>query len=118
MTYIDGYLIAVPGGNKEAYLRMAQIAAPVFKKHGALRVVECWGDDVKHGKVTDFYMAVKAGENEEVVFSWIEWPDKATRDEGTKKAMEDPAMDACSPDDMPFDGMRMIFGGFVPILDE
>jgi uncharacterized protein YbaA (DUF1428 family) len=116
-SYVDGFVIPVPAGNKEAFRAMAAKAAPVFTENGATRVVECWGDDVPDGKVTDFKGAVKATDGEAVVFSWIEWPNKATRDAGMKKVMEDPRM---RPDQnaMPFDGQRMIFGGFASILDE
>jgi uncharacterized protein YbaA (DUF1428 family) len=78
-------------------------------------VVECWGDDVAHGKQTDFYRAVEASADETVVFSWIEWPDKATRDAGMQKMMDDPRMDP-ENNPMPFDGRRMIYGGFVPVV--
>ena len=116
MSYVDGFLIPVPEGKKEAYRKMAEDAAVVFLDHGALHVVETWGNDVPHGKVTDFYGAVKCEEGESVVFSWIVWPDKATRDEGNKKAMNDPRMKI--PDDgMPFDGQRMIFGGFEVMVE-
>lgn len=114
MSYIDGFLLAVPAGNKEKYLEVAAAVAPIFKEYGALRVVECWGDDVADGKVTDFRRAVKAEEGEVVVFSWIEWPSKEVRDEGNKKIMADPRM---KMDQSPFDAMRMVHGGFLPILD-
>jgi len=114
MTYVDGFVVPVPAGKKEAYREMAAAAAPVFKDHGALRQVECWGDDVPDGKVTDFKRAVDAQADETVVFSWIEWPSKAARDEGMKNAMSDPRL---KMDDMPFDGKRMIFGGFAVMLD-
>jgi uncharacterized protein YbaA (DUF1428 family) len=114
MTYIDGFVIPVPNEKRRAYLEVAAQAAPIFKKHGALRVVECWGDDVPDGKWTDFKRSVDAKPGENVVFSWIEWPSKEARDAGMKKAMEDMPM---KPEDMPFDGKRMIFGGFAPLLD-
>lgn len=114
--YIDGFVIAVPTANKMKYLKLAAMAAPVFKDHGALRVVECWGDDVPPGKLTSFPLAVQCKEDESVVFSWIQWPSREVRDAGMKKAMEDPRMEF-DPNDMPFDGKRMIFAGFDPLLD-
>ncbi len=115
MSYIDGFLIPVPTGKKDAYGTLAKKVGEVFRKHGAIRMVECWGDDLPDGKITDFRMSVKAEAGENVVFSWIEWPSKAARDAGMKKAMEDPMMQPGS--EMPFDGMRMIFGGFDVLLD-
>jgi len=115
MSYIDGFVIPVPKSKKDAYRKLAAKSAPKFKEYGALRVVECWGDDVPPGKVTSFPMAVNLKDDETVVFSWIVWPDKATRDEGNKRMMADPDM---QPGDMPFDGQRMIFGGFEPILEQ
>jgi uncharacterized protein YbaA (DUF1428 family) len=116
MGYTDGYIVPCPKDNREAYRAMAQKASTIFKEHGATRVVEAWGDDVPDGKVTDYRMAVKAEENENVLFSWVEWPSKEARNEGWKKVMEDERM---KPEDgeMPFDGKRMIYGGFEPILD-
>ncbi len=114
MNYVDGFVAAVPAANKEAFLAHAREALPLFKELGAIRVVECWGDDVPDGKVTDFKRAVKAGEDEVVLFSWIEWPSKDVRDAAMKKMMSDPRMRDM---EMPFDGQRMIFGGFQPILD-
>ncbi|MDA8486298.1 DUF1428 domain-containing protein [Pseudomonas resinovorans] len=111
MTYVDGFLVPVPTASREAYRKVAEMAAGVFKECGALSVVECWGDDVPEGKVTSFPMAVKLKEGETVVFSWITWPSKQARDAGMKKAMEDPRMQP-NPETMPFDGQRMIFGGF------
>ncbi len=114
--YVDGALFPVPVGNEAAYLDMAAKMAAVFEEYGATRVVDAWGDDVPDGEVTDYKGAVKATADENVVFSWIEWPTKEVRDEGWKKAMADPRM---QPDqsNMPFDGQRMIHGGFTPILD-
>jgi uncharacterized protein YbaA (DUF1428 family) len=114
MNYVDGYVIPVPTAKRDAYRRLAESAAPIFKEYGALSVVECWGDDVPEGKVTSFTMAVQRKDDEAVVFSWITWPDKKTRDAGMKKVMEDPRMDGMK--DMPFDGKRMIFGGFQVIV--
>lgn len=116
MNYVDGFVIAVPTANKEKYRSYAQSAAPVFKEYGALSVVECWGNDVPEGKVTSFPMAVKCEAHETVVFSWITWPSKAVRDEGMKKVMEDPRFDP-KTNPMPFDGKRMIYGGFEPIVN-
>jgi uncharacterized protein YbaA (DUF1428 family) len=113
--YVDGYLLAVPTASREAYRALAETAAAVFKDHGALSVVECWGEDVPEGKLTSFPMAVKAEPEETVVFSWITWPSRAVRDEGMRKAMEDPRMNH-DPAAMPFDGKRMIFGGFEAIV--
>jgi uncharacterized protein YbaA (DUF1428 family) len=115
MAYVDGFLVPVPKDNKEAYRTMAEAAAAVFQKYGALRVVECWGDDVPDGKSTDFKRAVKLEEGEQVVFSWIVWPNKDARDEGMAKAMKDPIFESMK--DMPFDGKRMIFGGFDVLVD-
>ncbi len=115
MSYVDGFVVPVPAGNKEAYRQMAETAAAVFKEHGATRVVECWGDDVPDGKLTDFKGSVKAEPGEVIVFSWVEWPSKEARDAGNKKMMEDPRMKM--PDVNPFDGKRMIFGGFAVLLD-
>ncbi|MFD0738504.1 DUF1428 domain-containing protein [Lysobacter koreensis] len=115
--YADGYVVPVPRGNKEAYREMASKAVEAFKDYGATRVVEAWGDDVPDGKVTDFKRSVKATDDENVVFSFVEWPDKATRDAGWKKMMEDPRMQP-DKDNMPFDGKRMFWGGFKPLLDE
>ena len=115
MSYIDGFVIPVPTGKKQAYREMAAKAAPIFKEYGAQQVVECWGDDVPEGKVTDFKGAVQAKPGESVVFSWIVWPSKEARDEGNKKVMNDPRM-KMTPD-MPFDGQRMIMGGFEILLD-
>jgi uncharacterized protein YbaA (DUF1428 family) len=113
--YIDGFVVPVPEGKRDAYKQLAQKAAGIFREYGALRDIEAIGDDVSHGEVTDFYRAVKAEHGETVVFSFIEWPDKATRDEGWKKVMEDERM---KPEgDSPFDGKRMFWGGFEPILD-
>jgi uncharacterized protein YbaA (DUF1428 family) len=116
MTYVDGFVAAVPTANREAYKRHAEAAALVFKEHGALSLVECWGDDVPEGKLTSFPMAVKREPDETVVFSWITWPSRQVRDEGMKKVMEDPRIQA-EQNPMPFDGKRMIYGGFEMIVN-
>jgi uncharacterized protein YbaA (DUF1428 family) len=115
MSYVDGFVAAVPTANRDKFLQHARSAAAVFKECGALQVVECWGDDVPEGKVTSFPLAVQRKADEAVIFSWIMWPSKSVRDEGMKKAMADPRM---SPETnpMPFDGSRVIFGGFEVIL--
>ncbi len=107
-SYIDGILLAVPSAAKDAFAQHARDMAEVFKAHGALQVTECWGDDVPDGKLTSMPMAVQRQDDETVVFSWIVWPSRAARDSGMKAVMEDPR----SRGDMPFDGKRVIFGGF------
>lgn len=118
MAYIDGFLVPVPVANQEAYRKMAADFVPMFKEFGGTRVVECWGDDVPAGQVTDMHRAVKATGDETVVFSWIEYPDRATRDAAGIKMRSDPRMKDMNPAEMPFDGMRMIYGGFQPLIDE
>lgn len=115
MQYVDGYVIAVPEENKERYRSLAETGAVVFKDHGALSVVECWGDDVPEGKLTSFSLAVQRKPGEAVVFSWVTWPSKEARDAGMKAAMEDPRMKIYE-NQMPFDGKRMIFGGFTVLV--
>ena len=115
MRYIEGFLVAAPTVNKAPYLAMAAKALPMFKEFGALRMVEGWGDDIPAGKLNDLPGAVKATPDETVLFSWIEYPDKATRDTTNAKLMSDPRMQDFG--DMPFDGQRMVFGGFAPLLD-
>lgn len=117
MDYVDGFVLAVPTANREIYKTHAEKAAVVFKDHGALKLVECWGDDVPEGEVTSFPMAVKRKPDETVVFAWITWPSKEVRDVGMKKVMEDPRLQA-DAQSMPFDGKRMIFGGFQMIVNE
>ena len=113
--YIDGFVVPVPGDNKPSYVKMATKAAGIFQEHGALRVVEAWGENTEDGKVTDFNRATLKEPGEKVVYSWIEWPSKEARDAAWGKIMEDERM---KPDgDMPFDGKRMMWGGFTPILD-
>ncbi|MFT3975045.1 MAG: DUF1428 family protein [Amaricoccus sp.] len=116
MSYVDGFVVAVPTANRDAYRQQALTARMVFRDHGAQRCVECWGDDVPDGKVTSFPMAAKKADDETVVFSWIGWPSRAARDAGMAAAMQDPRMPQ-DMSEMPFDGQRMIFGGFAPIVD-
>lgn len=116
MSYIDGFVAAAPSDGKEAYVAYSEKFWPIFQKFGALAMWDCWGDDVPEGEVTSFPMAVQAGAGETVVFSFTLWPDKATRDAGWAAMMEDPAMAAMGA--MPFDGKRMIYGGFTPIVQQ
>jgi uncharacterized protein YbaA (DUF1428 family) len=116
MDYIDGFVAAVPTANKALYIKHARDAAVVFKDHGALKLVECWADDVPEGEVTSFPMAVQCQPDESVVFSWVVWPSREVRDAGMQKVMEDPRMSEDS-NPMPFDGQRLIYGGFNVILE-
>lgn len=115
MSYVDGFIAAVPTANREKFKKHAESAAVIFKENGALSVAECWGDDVPDGKLTSFPMAVKLQEGETVVFSWIVWPDKPTRDAGMQKFMADPRIQK-DVNPMPFDGQRVVFGGFEMIV--
>jgi uncharacterized protein YbaA (DUF1428 family) len=115
MTYVDGFVAAVPNDNKQKYIEHARDAAKMFKEFGALKLVECWGDDVPDGKLTSLPMAVKKQDDETVVFSWVMWPSKQVRDEGWAKMMEDERMQM---NEMPFDGKRMIYGGFEMVVEE
>lgn len=117
MAYIDGFTFAVPTANKEKFKAHAEKIDQVFIKHGALQVIEAWGDDVPKGEQTDFYRAVKAKEDETIVFSWVFWPDKETRDLGNKNIMAE--FEAMGEDavQMPFDGKRMIYGGFDVLIE-
>ena len=114
--YIDGFVAAVPTANRDAYRKHAEAAAVVFKEHGALKLVECWGDDVPDGKLTSFPMAVKKQADETVVFSWIAWPSRAVRDAAMPKVMADPRIKP-EVNPMPFDGKRLIYGGFSVLFD-
>jgi uncharacterized protein YbaA (DUF1428 family) len=116
MNYVDGFVAAVPNTNREAYRAHAAQAAAVFKEYGALSAVECWGDDVPDGKLTSFPLAVKREAGETVVFSWITWPSRAVRDTAWPKVMADARL---QPDTnpMPFDGKRMIYGGFEVLVE-
>jgi uncharacterized protein YbaA (DUF1428 family) len=117
MTYFEGFVAPVPKANKDEYRKHASDAAPLFKEFGVNRMVEAWGDDVPKGKVTDFQGAVNATDDEEVIFSWFEYPDKATRDAANEKMRSDPRMEDMAAN-MPFDGKRMIMGGFDAIVEE
>ena len=113
--YVDGFVVPVPEGKRDAYQQLASKMAKVFRQHGATRVIEAIANDVPHGKVTDFYRAVKAEDGETVVFSFIEWPDQATRDDAWKKIMADESL---KPEgEMPFSGQRMFWGGFEKVVD-
>ncbi|MGB3387676.1 MAG: DUF1428 domain-containing protein [Pseudaminobacter sp.] len=116
MTYYTGSIAAVPTANKQKYIEHVNSAWPLFRNYGATRMVESWGVDVQRGKVNDLYGAVDAREDETVVYSWIEWPDKTTADTAWQKMQNDPAMKDMPK--MPFDGSRMIFGGFEPVFVE
>jgi uncharacterized protein YbaA (DUF1428 family) len=115
MNYIDGFVIAVPTANRQAYKEYAQKSAVLFKEFGVLSIAECWGDDVPQGKLTSFPLAVQCKEDETVVFSWMTWPSKEVRDAAWEKMMADPRF---APENMPmpFDGKRLIYGGFEVLL--
>jgi len=115
MAYVDGFVLAVPKANLEAYKDMARKCEPIWREYGAIDYVECVGDDTPYGEVTSFPRAVLAKEDEVVVFSWIVYPSKEIRDACNKQVMEDPRLQGMDKD-MPFDGKRMIYGGFVPFL--
>ena len=115
MHYVDGFVVPVPTHRKEEYRALCVQAAQVFKDYGALRMVECWGEDVPAGQVTDFHRAVQARPGETVVFSWIVWPSRAVREDGSARAMRDPRMQPGA--EMPFDGRRMLCGGFAVLAD-
>ncbi|GJL84093.1 MAG: hypothetical protein DHS20C01_37270 [marine bacterium B5-7] len=120
MSYIDGFVMAVPTANKKMFIDHANRTDSLFKELGALRIIECWDDDIPNGKLTDFRKAVQAKEDETVVFSWIEWPDKTTRDSAMSR-MHDlmKTDDRFNPEKnpIPFDGKRMIYGGFAPVVE-
>ncbi|WP_144393361.1 DUF1428 domain-containing protein [Pleionea sediminis] len=115
MSYVDGYVIPVPAENKEKYIEQAKFMASVFKEYGVSEIYENWGDDVPEGEVTSFPKAIKCKENKVVVFSWMVWPSKEVRDQGWKRIMEDPRMNS-ENNPMPFDGKRLICGGFSTII--
>lgn len=116
MSYVDGMVCAVPTANRDAYEKYARGLAPLFRQHGALSVVDCWADDVPEGTLTSFSMAVKREPHETVVFSWVLWPSREVRDAGWKTLMDDPRMKP-EHNPMPFDGKRMIYGGFEALVD-
>ncbi|EGS1997616.1 DUF1428 domain-containing protein [Vibrio vulnificus] len=117
MSFVDGFVAAVPTANKKEYLAYIEITAEIFKDYGALQVVEAWGNEVPDGEITSFPMAVKAETSETVVFSWVVWPSKEVRDSAWPKIVEDPRMNP-ENNPMPFDGKRIIYGGFDVILDK
>ncbi len=116
MTYVDGFVVAVPTGKRDAYREHAAKGWAMLNAAGATRNCECWGDDVPHGTLTDFHRAVQATADETVVFSWIEYPDKATRNAVAARIMADPKMEELAAT-MPFDGRRMIYGGFDMLVE-
>jgi uncharacterized protein YbaA (DUF1428 family) len=119
MSYVDGFVLPVPRANKERFVEFANYTDSMFMEMGATRNLECWADEVPDGTVTDFRMAVKAEADEDVVFAWVEWPDKETRDAAMARMMDpanpDPRMDQ-ERNPVPFNGKRMIFGGFRPVV--
>ena len=114
MTYVTGFVLAVPADNKQAYIETAEKFWELAKDFGALSQVECWEADVQDGHTTDFRRSVKAEEGEKIVLSWVTWKDKETAKAAETKMMEDPRM--ADFGDMPFDGKRMVYGGFEPIV--
>lgn len=114
MSYVDGFVAAVPTKNREAFRKHSAMMSEMMKEFGALKIVDCWGDDVPDGKVTSFPMAVKCKDDETVVFSWIIWPSREVRNEAVQKMMSDSRM---KPEDLPFDGKRLIYGGFEMISE-
>jgi uncharacterized protein YbaA (DUF1428 family) len=118
MAYVDGFLVPVPRDKLDAYLEMSRTCGPIWLEFGATRFVECVADDVKTGQWTSFPQAVKLEENEVVVFSWIEYPSREDRDRINELVMKDPRFDPyMKPENMPFDGKRMMFGGFKPMVE-
>jgi uncharacterized protein YbaA (DUF1428 family) len=114
MAYVDGFVVPVPEANIDEYKKMSRKAGKIWMEHGALEYVECVADDVPEGKTTDFYRAVKRKDGETVVFSYIVYKSRTHRDQVLKKVMADPRLNP--PSDMPFDGKRMFWGGFKPII--
>lgn len=116
MNYIDGFIIPVPTASREIYKAYAEKSASLFKEFGVISIVECWGDDVQPGKLTSFPQAVLCKEDETVVFSWMTWPSKEVRDTAWEKMMVDPRF-AQEAMPMPFDGKRLIYGGFEKLVE-
>ena len=116
--YIDGFVVAVPNEKKQAYAKLATKVGAIFREFGALAVVECWGDDVPEGKLTSFPMAVKREPGETVVFSWTVWPSKQARDVAHDRMKSDPRFEPDKMDMSVFDGKRMIYGGFMPLVGD
>ena len=116
MSYVDGFLLPLPKGKEDEYRKVAEMFARKISEQGAIGSVEGLGDGLEHGHTTDFFRAVKADDSENVVFSFVIWPDKATRDAGWEKIMADPEMQPGAME-MPFDGKRMFWGGFKPLLN-
>jgi uncharacterized protein YbaA (DUF1428 family) len=116
MSYIDGFIVPLPKGKEDEYRGLAETFAKKAQAQGALGSVEAIGDDLQPGHTTDFFKAVKAEDGENVVFSFVVWPDKATRDAGWEKIMADPEMQP-GAQPMPFDGKRMFWGGFKPLVN-
>lgn len=116
MTYVDGFILPLPKGKEDEYKKLAETFADKAQKHGAIGTIEALGDNLEHGKTTDFFMAVKANDDENVVFSFILWPSKDVRDAAWEKIMTDPEMQP-GAQPMPFDGKRMFWGGFRPLVN-
>ena len=116
MSYIDGFVIAVPTANQQPFIAHANRVDSAFIDHGATRVVEAWGDDVPDGKVTDFRRAVKAESDEKIVFAFMEWPSREVCDAARDKMIADERMEPPEGLDMPFDGKRMIYAGFTRVV--
>lgn len=112
--FVDGFVAAVPRAERAAFIDFAKFCDPIFMEHGATWIMETWGTDIPDGKITDFRRAVLAKDDEDILFSWVQWPDRAARDAGNEKIMNDPRM---AEKDMPFDGKRLIFGGFQPVVE-
>ncbi len=115
--YVDGFVLPIPKKNIAIYKRWAKVSAKVWLEHGALDYVECRGDDVPAGKVTSFAKSVKLKKGEVVFFSWATYKSRAHRNQVMKKVMSDPRLAGFNEDSMPFDGMRMIWGGFKPLIN-